>query len=231
MPILIALLLASLLNIAPAHSGEDPRLITHGPRQVAAVALTFDLCQTPDKPAGFDRELVAILKREQVPATFFAGGLWLDGHPAEARELAAVPYFELANHSLDHPDLRKLDNRAIAAQVAATEERLSRLAGRSPQLFRLPFGWYDPRVLAAVAATGMRIIQWDVVSGDPDPKIAAAAIVAEVKRKARPGSIIIMHANGRGRHTAEALPAVIAELRRRGLRPVTVSQLLAPAGG
>lgn len=219
-------LLLYLLFVGTAAAA--PLLITHGPRERPRVALTFDLCQTPDNPAGFDRDLVAVLKREGIAATFFAGGLWLDSHPDEAAELAAVTNFELANHSLSHPDLRRLDNRAIAAEVAATESRLRQLTGSSSRLFRLPFGWYDERVLAAVAAGGVRIIQWDVVSGDPDPQVSATAIAAEVRRKARGGSIVVMHANGRGRHTAAALPLIIADLRRRGLEPVTVSQLLSP---
>lgn len=223
----LALLLA-LVFVPPAAANGDPRLITHGPRSVPAVALTFDLCQTPTKPAGFDREVVAVLRREGVAATFFVGGLWLDDHPGEAAELAAEPLFELANHSVSHPDLRKLSKREIVAEVEGTEERLRRLTGRTSHLFRLPFGWYDPAVLDAIAASGVRVIQWDVVSGDPDPKVSAAAIITEVRRAARNGSIIIMHANGRGRHTAAALPQVIAELRRRGLRLVTVSQLLSP---
>ena len=81
-------------------------------------------------------------------------------------------------------------------------------------------------MLKTLAGEGFYVIQWDVVSGDPDPHMTAARILSEVKRRARNGSIIIMHANGRGRHTAEALPSVIAYLRAKGLTLVTVPQLL-----
>ena len=74
----------------------------------------------------------------------------------------------------------------------------------------------------------MQAIQWDVVSGDPDPNISAEAIVAEVTAQAQNGSIVIMHMNGQGRHTAEALPEVIKQLREQGYTLVTVSQLLDP---
>jgi peptidoglycan/xylan/chitin deacetylase (PgdA/CDA1 family) len=214
-----------LLLPAAAFAGG---LITHGPRDSRMVALTFDVCQKPDKPAGFDRQLVEILRRERVPATFFLGGDWVRTHPQETRELAAEPLFELANHSFSHPDLRTLDATVIAAEVRRTDELLFELAGRRSRLFRLPYGWYDERVLAELDRLGVAVIQWDVVTGDPDPRADAAAILRQVEEQARGGSIVILHANGRGRHSAEALPLILAWLRRQGLTPVTVSELLAP---
>ncbi len=72
----------------------------------------------------------------------------------------------------------------------------------------------------------LQAIQWDVVSGDPDPGISARDIVAEVTTQAQNGSIVIMHMNGWGRHTAEALPDVVRQLREQSYTFVTVSQLL-----
>lgn len=208
---------------------EQALLISHGARNRSQVALTFDVCQTPGRPAGFDRGLLEILRREKVPATFFIGGDWLRTHPAEGRELAEVDYFELANHSWGHPDLRRLDAATIAGEIERTETALVEVSGRaSRRLFRLPFGYYDDAVLRAAAATGVRVIQWDVVSGDPDPKVGAAAMSKAVLAQVRNGSILIFHANGRGHNTAAALPAILDGLRARGLEPVTVSRLLAP---
>lgn len=226
--IALLLLLTAFAPLAPAEAAPA-ELVTHGPRERAQVALTFDVCQTPGRPSGYDRALVELLRREQVPATFFIGGDWLQTHPAEGRELAGVDFFELANHSWSHPDLRHSDAATIAREIARTETALAKLSGReSSHLFRLPFGYYDRAVLQAVAATGMRVIQWDVVSGDPDPQVTAAAMTKEVLGRVRGGSIIIFHANGRGRHTAAALPTILAGLRARGLEPVTVSRLLGP---
>lgn len=219
--------MALLLFALPVHGAED-LLVRHGSRQRPAVALTFDLCQTPGRPAGYDRGVIAALRVSATPATFFVGGDWMRSHPQETRELAAESLFELGNHSWSHPDLRRLAAPDIVAEIERTEAELQRQVGRTPRLFRLPFGYYTPEVLQAVAATGVRIIQWDVVSGDPDPKLGAEVLVRTVTGQARAGSIVVMHANGRGRHTAEALPGIIAGLRRRGFQLVTVSQLLAP---
>ncbi len=75
------------------------------------------------------------------------------------------------------------------------------------------------------AQLGLKTLTWEVVTGDPDPHISAPSIVQTVLTRAKPGSVVIMHMNGRGWHTAEALPAVIRGLRKRGYRLVTVSQM------
>jgi peptidoglycan/xylan/chitin deacetylase (PgdA/CDA1 family) len=81
-----------------------------------------------------------------------------------------------------------------------------------------------------VGQEGLQAIQWDVLSGDPDPNVSANAMVREVTTQAQNGSILIMHVNGWGRHTAEALPEIIKQLRAQGYSFVTVSQLLDLAG-
>ncbi len=73
---------------------------------------------------------------------------------------------------------------------------------------------------------GLVAIQWDTVSGDPAPAQTAEAIRRGVVAHAKSGSIVVMHANGRGWHTAEALPLIIADLRQRGFEFATVGELL-----
>lgn len=222
------LLLLLVLPIGILASEESPQPISHGPREPARIALTFDLCQVPGRPAGFDRGIIEVLQRNQVPATFFLGGDWMRTHPEETRLLAAEPRFELGDHSWSHPDFTRLDAAGIREQLDRSREQFRQTIGREPELFRFPFGFWNDESLQEVRKAGLEAIQWDLVTGDPDPKISAEQIVAAVRRQARSGSIVIMHANGRGRHTAEALPAVLAELRRKGLTPVTVSDLLNP---
>jgi len=212
---------------APVLAAPESLLISHGPRRLAQVALTFDLCQDPKHPAGFDRDLIKVLEQTGTAATFFVGGDWLRTHTREAAELRN-PLFELGNHSWDHPDLRKLDDAAIGSQIEQTETLLKQEFGKTPRLFRLPYGYFDERVLRTVASTGVRIIQWDVVSGDPDRHLSAERLIQGVTAGARKGSIIIMHANGRGWQTARALPEIIRNLRDRGFKLVTITTLLDP---
>ncbi len=128
-------------------------------------------------------------------------------------------------HELDVPfeqvhvaDLTSLEASQCLPPGARVAPRL--------ELFRFPYGACNPQAIEAVNAAGLVAIQWDQSTGDPTPATSAQEIVRAMSR-ARPGSIIIAHANGRGFHTAEALPAGIAALKARGYDFVTVSELMA----
>ncbi len=201
------------------------------------VALTFDLCEGSGEVAGYDGGIVDRLRAMKVPATFFMGGRWAQSHQERAMQLLADPLFEIGDHTYDHADLAHADAAKIAAEIARTETVLNGLVARvaascpaaslpqKTRLFRFPYGACGTDGPALVRAAGLTPIQWDVVSGDPSG-IAAAPMARGVLGSVKPGSIIVMHANGRGKHSAEALATIIPELRARGYEFVTVSDLL-----
>ncbi|MCU0767197.1 MAG: polysaccharide deacetylase family protein [Gammaproteobacteria bacterium] len=211
------------------------------------IALTFDLCEGARGVSGYDAPLVAYLREQGVRATFFAGGKWLRSHPEPALQLMADPRFEIGSHSWSHKDFDGLPAAARDDEIAKAQTEYARLraelAGRAcavatgpaalaaippqPALFRFPYGRCDRAALDALAAAGLPAIQWSIVTGDPAKGQGAAAIARAILDRTRPGAIVVMHANGRGWHTAEALRTAIPELRRRGYRFVTVSELLA----
>jgi peptidoglycan/xylan/chitin deacetylase (PgdA/CDA1 family) len=213
-------------EVAPVFAPIAVRFVTHGERDKPYVALTFDLCQLPDYPSGFVPEIIATLTQYEAPATFFMGGDWMRTHPEETVALAANPLFELGNHSWSHPDLREIGWRKMDEEIVSTQDLLYKLTGRESHLFRLPYGYYNDEVLSVIAQHGLTTIQWDTESGDADPNFDAATILWAVSEQVQNGSIIIMHANGNGLHTAEALPGVIDYLLDQGYTLVTVSQLI-----
>jgi peptidoglycan/xylan/chitin deacetylase (PgdA/CDA1 family) len=216
----------AVASAAPTLAPVEPGLITHGDRSLPYVALTFDACQTCDNPAGYDAAIIDTLVETDTPATLFLGGLWMQSHPTQTQGLAAQPLFELGNHSWSHPDFAEISPEEMSRELLWTQDMMYELTGRQPTLFRLPFGTYTEQALAVVAQHGLRTIQWDVVTGDPDPNISAEDIVRAVTTQAQNGSIVIMHMNTRGWHTAEALPTLIERLRAQGYRFATVSQIL-----
>jgi peptidoglycan/xylan/chitin deacetylase (PgdA/CDA1 family) len=197
---------------------------THGDRSRPYIALTFDACQSTNQPAGYDEAIIQILTQTGTPATLFLGGLWMQRHPAQTRALAANPLFELGNHSWSHADFSHLTAEEI--DLERTQKSMLRLTGREPTLFRFPYDVDTPEALAVVSRHGLRAISGDILSGDPDPNISARAMVKAITSQVQNGSIVIMHMNSWGWHTAEALPAVIRQLRQQGYTLVTVSQLL-----
>lgn len=210
----------------PPVSQDKPGPITNGNRSEYKVALTFDLCQSEGDLAGYDSGIIQVLNETQTHATLFVGGLWMRDHQAETHELAGNPLFELGNHSWSHKDFSAISREDMRQEILLTQQLMFDLLGYQTNLFRLPYGTYSDEALNVINEQGLYIIQWDDVSGDPDPNVTAEAMISWVLQQAQPGSIIIMHANGRGWHTAEALPAIIQSLREQGYELVTVSDLL-----
>ena len=211
---------------APSLPHIDVYFITNGSRDEPNLALTFDLCQKPSDPTGFDDGIFNALIKYNAPATFFLGGDWMRTHPEETLLLAGNSLFELGNHSWGHPDMRELTEAEISAEVLKTQDIMYQLTGEQPRLFRMPSGFYNDLALSVIAWHGLYTIQWDVVTADPVPDNTAENMLEIVKDRVQNGSIIIMHANGRGWHTAEALPLIIDYLRGEGYTLVTISQLI-----
>lgn len=203
-----------------------PQIIINGSRKIPLVALTFDACEDK-KPSGFDVKIVKILTRYKAKATMFLGGKWMESHKDETKLLAKNKLFELGNHSYIHGDFTKITLSTAKQEILKPQKIMFELTGRQGNLFRFPFGYYNKKALDILGRQGLKAIQWDVVTGDPDPNIKASDILRAVKTETKPGSIIIMHMNGRGWHTAEALPEMIKTLRSKGFELVTVSELIA----
>lgn len=234
-----AVALPSAMGAAGSHVGPAGVIRRVAlPKGEKLVALTFDLCEARGEVAGYDGGVVDTLRSQQAPATFFMGGRWAESHVDRAMQLLADPLFEIGDHTYDHANLDHADAAKVADEIGKTEtvlhELRARAAGMCPaagtlapsHLFRFPYGSCSPESLAAVSALGQTPVQWDVVSGDPSG-IAAAPMVKAVLAEVKPGSIIVMHANGRGKHTGEALQTLIPKLRAAGYRFVTVSDLIA----
>lgn len=210
----------------PPLPADSYRLITNGDRSKYKVALTFDLCEREGELTDLDTEIVRVLNEAQAPATFFAGGLWMKDHEAQLVELASNPLFEIGNHSWSHKDFSAISPEEMVNEIVQTQQYMYKLLQYQTRLFRLPYGTYNEDALRVIAEQGLYAIQWDDVSGDPDPNIDAQRMIPWVLQQVQPGSIVIMHANGRGWHTAEALPAIIQSIREQGYELVTVSDLL-----
>jgi peptidoglycan-N-acetylglucosamine deacetylase len=209
------------------------------------IALTFDLCETTGDVSGYDGRIIDLLRAQGVKATFFAGGKWMEAHEERAAQLIADPNFEVGSHGLRHLDMARLSGDVLKDEIVLTEVEYVRArknlmarqcaapadTGTPPPdhmtVMRFPYGSCNAASLAEVADQGELAIQWDVVTGDPDPHRSAKAIADTILTKVHPGAIIVAHANGRGWHTAEALAIAIPKLKEQGYGFVTVSELVA----
>jgi peptidoglycan/xylan/chitin deacetylase (PgdA/CDA1 family) len=206
-----------------------PRVVFHGPRDVKQIALTFDACSTR-QPSHYDERVTQVLVEKQVPATIFLGGKWIEENLEHTRYLASLPRIELGNHTFLHPHLTRVPDARVREEIAWTQAVLHTVTGRQARLFRAPYGEYDDRVVRLAAEAGLTTVQYDLAAGDPDKHATKEKLIEYVVENARPGSIVVMHINRRGWHTAEALPGIIDALRDKGFTFVTVGEWLAKDG-
>ncbi|WP_433796007.1 polysaccharide deacetylase family protein [Actinoplanes sp. CA-252034] len=224
-------------------AGRQPAVVQHGPRHVKRVALTFDADMTDAMAARLRRgevrsyanlRLLGILEKRRIPATFFVTGQWAEEYPEVTRRIVGNPLFEVANHSYEHAaftgdcyDLPRVRSADMTEDVAKTFRVLEPFGGRQTRYFRFPGLCHDGAALRALAPLGVTVVDGDVVSGDPfarGPDPVVNAVLSQVK----PGSVVIMHVTeANAQYTDDALPAILGGLRRRGLEPVTLSELLA----
>jgi peptidoglycan/xylan/chitin deacetylase (PgdA/CDA1 family) len=205
-------------------AGELVRLQTR--RHV--VALTFDGGGNADAA----KRVLAVLRREHVTGTFFLTGQFVRTFPALSRAIGRR--YPVANHTVDHVDLRRLSTAAAAREIKLAETIIRNGTGRDPRpLFRFPYGARDARTLGIVGRLGYASVRWTVDTWGWMG--LAAQTVAGAQRRVLahlvPGEIVLMHlGSSRDRSTIDsrALPGVIRAVRARGYRFVTLQGIRAP---
>ncbi len=210
--------------LAPPPATGESLIIEHGKRD-KQVALTFDACPT-SLPEEYDEQVIDLLLRENVPATLFLSGRWVEKNPEKAKYLANQKGFEIAAHSYWHPHLLEKDDARVLREMKRTQAIIEKVTGKIPRYFRPPYGEVDERVAKLAKEVGLITIQYDIASGDPDQSLSKKRIVRSVLRDAKGGNIIVFHMNKKGIHTAEALPEIIKGLRDKGFTLVTVGEML-----
>jgi peptidoglycan/xylan/chitin deacetylase (PgdA/CDA1 family)/tetratricopeptide (TPR) repeat protein len=187
------------------------------------VALTFDDGPHPK----YTDAIRSMLAERGIPAVFFhvgqnvgtidaKGAITPTRAAAASRKLAGAG-FTLANHTFSHRPMPGLSDRDIGEQIETTNRIVRTVLGTSPRLFRPPYGARDTRVLAAVQAQRMTSVLWNIDSkdwADPVPLSIADRVVTTFDRERR--GIVLFH--DIQRRTVEALPRILDELQKRGVR-------------
>ncbi len=215
-------LLGCLASATPAQAEVIRRL----PTDEKVVALTFDACETRS-PAFLDRKIADYLVQRHIPFTIFVSGRFARRNAPALAELAKLDFVEIENHSLDHDNhMDRLPDDEIRRQVMENDALLSTTVGTHTRYFRFPAGNVGPRALADVEGLGYKVVHWSFASGDPMKSLTPAALSRWVLSRARPGSILIFHINGRGWATGDALPGIVETLKARGYRFTTLAPWL-----
>ncbi|WP_030990987.1 polysaccharide deacetylase family protein, partial [Streptomyces sp. NRRL WC-3744] len=197
-----------------------PAQITHGPRTRPQVALTFHGQGDP----ALARALLDTAEQRGARLTVLAVGTWLDQHPDLARRILDGGH-DLGNHTQRHIGVNTLPEAEARREITDCAERLKRLTGSIGTWFRpsrAPAA--SPLVARLARAAGYpHVLSYDVDSLDYT-RPGAAAVTREVLAGVRNGSVVSLHFGYPD--TLTALPDVLTELDRRGLRAVTTTELL-----
>lgn len=186
------------------------------------VALTFD-----DGPGPWTDDVLVLLKRYRMKGTFFVLGSKAAEDPRALRQIVEQGHV-VAAHSWSHASMVTLDAKGLRAEFDRTNAVIREATGRLAPIQRPPFGDFDARTNRWSRANGMLPILWNVDSNDWQLS-SAGPIVENILGAPNlgPGAIILMHDGGDDRAmTVNALPAVLEGLRERGLRSVTIPELL-----
>ena len=224
-PHMLCFILAAL--IAPAMpSVTQAQVITSGPPSCPGVALTFDLCPVRNG-TGYDQTLIDYLIEQKIPATFFMSGKWITKHDQQVKALLQIPFFEVGTHGEVHAHMPFQSAEEQKQEILGPVRLFKTKYSHNATLFRPPYGEFNDDTVNVTRALGLQFILWNVVSGDPDPTLTASQIEGRLKRFVRKGSVIVMHANGKGQHTHEVVQDLHQHLLpERRLTPMTVSELL-----
>ncbi|MCD8511869.1 MAG: polysaccharide deacetylase family protein [Bacillus sp. (in: Bacteria)] len=201
-----------------------PKQIRQGNPRLKLVALTFD-----DGPEGhYTPQILDILKEKGVPATFFVMGKQVKRFPELMKRIVDEGH-GLANHTYTHPSLPTISTNEVIQEIRTTQKEIEWSVGRSPDLFRPPFGaltWSDEKVISQL---GLRTVMWTVDTLDWTG-LPAESILEIVQRDISPGGIILQHNIEVNPDllagSVEAIPLIIDDLKSKGYTFVTVQTLL-----
>jgi peptidoglycan/xylan/chitin deacetylase (PgdA/CDA1 family) len=193
-------------------------VLTHGPRDRAWVALTFDDGWAPERC----EQIARTLRAKRATATFFINGANLNRAPAYWRGI--LEGFPVANHTLTHPWLDRLGETAIRDQIQDNERVTERILGRPMlRLLRPPYGAYDSRVVSIADSLGYRTLLWDVDSGDTSRSPSVGTVISNATRGGK-GSIVLMHCGPAV--TPPAVGQIVDSYRSRGFQLVDLATML-----
>lgn len=187
-------------------------------KQEKVISLSFDAAWGNEDT----QQLIDILDKYNIKATFFVVGDWVDKYPESVKALSDAGH-EIMNHSDSHPDMIKLSIEDMKKEISTCNEKIAKITGKSPTLFRPPYGSYNNQLIETLTELDMYCIQWDVDSLDwKDPSVDQ--LVKNVTTRVKNGSICLFH--NAAKNTPDALPQIIEALIADGYTFQPISRLI-----
>ncbi|MBU2667949.1 polysaccharide deacetylase family protein [Actinoplanes bogorensis] len=181
------------------------------------VALTFDDGPHP----AYTPQVLTLLRKHHIKATFFVIGQQAAGHPDLIRAIVADGH-TVGTHTWSHQDLHRMKAGPVRTEVARAVDKVAAVTGEIPELFRAPYGAWSRTVFEVCAKLGQTSIAWDVDPRDWDNP-GSGRIRSRILDQVGNRSIVLTHDGGGDRaQTVRALRGVLPVLLDSGYRFVGV---------
>ena len=218
--IVFAILIFSTKSIVIPTAKANKLLPVYSTKRIndKKISISFDAAWGADDT----EEIINILGKHQIKATFFVVGEWVDKYPEAVKALHNAGH-EIQNHSDTHPHLTNLSKDEIMEEIQKCNQKIETVTGIKPTLLRPPYGDYNNQVIETVEGMNMTAIQWSVDSLDWK-ELSAQEIIDRVKSAITPGGIVLFH--NAAKNTPAALPALLESLIAEGYEFVPISQLI-----
>lgn len=190
--------------------------------QDSIIALTFD-----DGPSKKTEEILSVLEKCGIKATFFVNGQDIANNMEEAKALVTSGH-ELANHSFSHSRMILKSYDFIKNEIDSTDLMIRRAGYKGEIFFRPPFGKKLFVLPYFLSSFNRKTIMWNI---EPESYNDIASdyskITSHVEEKAQPGSIILLHVMMNGREESiKAIAPIVQKLKKKGFRFKTISEMV-----
>jgi peptidoglycan/xylan/chitin deacetylase (PgdA/CDA1 family) len=208
--------------------GGSTTIVHRGSGHRAEIALTFD-----DGPSRWTAGVAASFEEHDCHATFFLRGAAVLERPEAVAALAAAGH-ELGNHLWSHPNASTLSSAEIRTELERTADAIQATGAPRPTLVRPPYFSAPKPVAEAARGMGIQAVVLRSIGTSDWEADSAEQILVPVLANAEPGDIVCLHDgissdkrdSDSREPTVAAVKRMVPALLERGLRPVTVSQLL-----
>ena len=182
------------------------------------VALTFDCAWSADDIP----QILEVLEKNNIKATFFLVGSWVDKYPEAVKQIAQKGH-DVANHSDTHAHVNNISYEENIKEIQDCSKKIEKLTGKKTTLYRGPYGEYNDTVIKAAKAQNHEVIQWNIDTLDWK-SLTGEEMIERIEKNLKSGSILLLH-NGT-KHTAESLQGIIDFIKKEGYEMVPVSELI-----
>lgn len=189
----------------------------NNPSEKENIALSFD-----DAPSVYTAEILRLLKKNRIEATFFCIGKNIEAYPEIFQQIIKEGH-TIGNHTFSHTrKMGFLSTQTIFEEITACDQIVQQKSGLKMNLFRPPFGIINPKVKRALKRTGHLVLGWNVRPYDAITK-SPSVIINRITRKLKPGDVILLHDNQP--KTAAILEQLLVILEEKKLGTVRPDKL------